>query len=459
MIKTKDMKTFYHTIIGTLAVAALLACGQEEAEPVKYKAPEVNFTMGSDDVYAKVGETVSFSAQVVSGDKVSIGWYIDDVLTSGSQRFDFVFDAPGDYSVRFEARNGAGTVSHTYTAHISDLLSIRLSVGDSTKVTRLQLEYLKVAAIVEHGSDVLHEWSVDGKVLGDEAYFGSFRMDEARDYEVHYRGANTLGVYEHSFTVTAMERPLEVSFSVVDDIIAILAGRTLSITATALFGGTGLQHRWYLDDELVSETVEFSHYFVTGGEFQLRYEGENAKGEKVSRTWKVTVTATGRLFDDFEAATLGSWFNLGENQPGIERVENPDKSGINTSDWVLRDKVYGTGGTSGYFTMKGPKMLSDAEFDISNYSGIRFMVYLGNNKYYPRIDYGGVKYPSVAPPKFNGGWEVLEYRLPEGATFDSSKNIVFRMLLNEAGSNISGGGDADPTNNRTVYIDNIEFFK
>ena len=76
MIKTKDMKTFYHTIIGTLAVAALLACGQEEAEPVKYKAPEVNFTMGSDDVYAKVGETVSFSAQVVSGDKVSIGWYI-----------------------------------------------------------------------------------------------------------------------------------------------------------------------------------------------------------------------------------------------------------------------------------------------------------------------------------------------------------------------------------------------
>ena len=59
MIKTKDMKTFYHTIIGTLAVAALLACGQEEAEPVKYKAPEVNFTMGSDDVYAKVGEEMT----------------------------------------------------------------------------------------------------------------------------------------------------------------------------------------------------------------------------------------------------------------------------------------------------------------------------------------------------------------------------------------------------------------
>ena len=85
MIKSKEMKTFYHIIIGTLAAAALLACGQEVAEPVKYKAPEVNFTMSSDDVYAKVGETVSFSAQVVSGDKVSTGWYIDDVLTSGSQ--------------------------------------------------------------------------------------------------------------------------------------------------------------------------------------------------------------------------------------------------------------------------------------------------------------------------------------------------------------------------------------
>lgn len=457
MINSKDMKKISHIVISILLLCAVHACGTEDPQPVKYKAPEVDFTMTSDNISASVGEAVSFNARVISGDKVSTSWYIDDVLTSSSQEFEYVFDKPGTYSVRFEARNGAGTVSHTYTVKVSDLLSIRLSVGDSIQVVRLQLDYLRVAAVVEHGSGVAHEWSVDGVVRGNEAFFGSYQLSDARSYEVHYRGSNSLGTYERSFTVVASERPLEISFSNPDEIIAIVTGRTLTLTATVLFGGTGVQHKWYLDDVLVSETSGFSNYFISGGEYTLRYEAVNAKGEKVTRSWKITVTASGRLFDDFEAASIGPWFNLGENQPGIQLAENPDKTGINTSDQCLSDEVNGSGGTSGYFTLKAPQMLSAAGYDVSEYSGIRFMVYLNGNKYYPRIDYGGTKYASVTPPKFAGEWEVLEYRLPEGATFDNTKNIVFRMMYDESGSNVSGRDDA--TNNRKVYIDNIEFFK
>lgn len=458
MIRVNNMKT----IIRLSALALLLlpyfaACSTDEAQPVEYQKPEVEFTMSSDNISVNVGETVSFSAKVVSGDKVSTAWYIDGVLTSSSQAFDYVFDNPGTYSVRFEARNGSGTVTHTYTVNVSDILSIHLSVGDSTVVNRLQLEYIQVAAIVEHGANVTHEWSVDGVVLGDEAYFGTYKMEEARNYLVHYRGVNTQGSFEHSFTVVANERPLEISFSNPDEIIAITSGRTVTITASILFGGTGIQHKWYLDDVLMGEAATFSRYFAVAGEFALRYEGENAKGEKVSRSWKISVTSSGRLFDDFEAETIGPWFNLNENQPGIHLVENPDKTGINDSAQCLCDEVNGSGGTSGYFTMKAAQMLSQAGFDVSEYSGIRFMVHLNGNKYYPRIDYGGTKYPSVTPPKFQGEWEVLEYRLPEGTFFDNTKNITFRMMYNEAGSNVSGRDDA--TNNRKVYIDNIEFFK
>ena len=441
------------------AVAALASCAEEDAQPVKYQAPEVRFTMASDNISATVGTPVAFSASVVSGDKVSVGWYIDGVLVSSSQEFEYVFDNPGTYSVRFEARNGAGKVDHSYTVTVSDILSIRLSVGDSTAVTRLQKDYLQVAAIVEHGAGVTHEWRVDGELLGSDAYFGSFLLAEARDYTVHYSGVNSAGTYDHTFTVTAVERPLEISFSVEDEIIAILAGRTLEITATVLSGVTGLQQKWYLDDELAGTTGTFSYYFVSGGEYTLRYEAENAKGETLTRSWAVNVTSTGRLFDDFEYDAIGSWFTLAQNQPGIELVDNPDKTGINTSDKCLRDKVYGTGGTSGYFDLKAPVMLSAAGFDVSEYSGIRFMVHLGQNHYYPRIDHNGTKYPPITPPKFQNEWEVLEYRLPEGKTFDNTKNITFRPLYTEAGSNISGGGESDPTNNRTVYIDNIEFFK
>ncbi len=326
-------------------------------------------------------------------------------------------------------------------------------------MVRLQLEYLKIAAVVDYGKDVEHEWSVDGEVLCNEAFFGTFRLAEARVYNVHYRGSNASGSFSKDVEISVIERPLEIEFSNTDEIIAMLAGRTLSITATALFGGTGLQQTWYLDGEPAGTAAVFSHYFSAGGEYSLRYEAVNAKGETVTRNWKVNVTSTGRLFDDFEADAIGSWFNLGENQPGIELVENPHKDGINTSDKCLRDKVYGSGGTSGYFTLKAPKMLSDKGFDVSEFSGIRFLVYLGKNKYYPRVDFGGTKYPSITPPKFNGEWELLEYKLPEGTTFDNTKNIVFRMMLNEAGSNISGGNVDAEENNRTVYIDDIEFFK
>ena len=442
-----------------LALLGLSSCKEKEPQPVQYKAPEVDFTMPSDVINATVGEAVSFSAKVVSGDKVSSGWYIDDVLTSSSQAFDYVFEEPGSYAVRFEARNGSGVVSHDYTVNVSDKLSIRLSVGDSTVVQRLQLNYLRVAAVVEYGKNVTHEWSVDGVIQGDEAYFSTLKLEEARPYEIRYRGSNVQGSYEKTFQVDVIERPLEISFSNNDEIIAMLAGRTLTITATVLYGGTGLQQQWCVDGVEVSTGGTLSYSFSEGGTYEVTYAASNAKGETVNRTWSVAVTSTIRLFDDFEAGAIGSWFNTGENQPGIELVDNPLPSGINTSAHCLRDKVYGTGGTSGYFTMKGPKMLSDAGFDISEYSGIRFMVYMNNNNYYPRVDYGGTKYPSVTPPKFAGEWEILEYKLPEGQTFDNTKNIVFRMLLQESGSNISGGNVDAESNNRTVYIDNIEFFK
>ncbi len=447
-------------ISAILSLGILCSCEfRNEPQPVQYKAPEVEFTMPSEVIDAKVGDPVPFSAKVVAGDKVSTGWYINDVLTSSSQSFKYVFEEAGRYTVRFEARNGAGVVSREYTVNVSDILSIALSTGDSTRVVRLQLEYLKIAAVVDYGKDVEHEWSVDGEVLCNEAFFGTFRLAEARVYNVHYRGSNASGSFSKDVEISVIERPLEIEFSNTDEIIAMLAGRTLSITATALFGGTGLQQTWYLDGEPAGTAAVFSHYFSAGGEYSLRYEAVNAKGETVTRNWKVNVTSTGRLFDDFEADAIGSWFNLGENQPGIELVENPHKDGINTSDKCLRDKVYGSGGTSGYFTLKAPKMLSDKGFDVSEFSGIRFLVYLGKNKYYPRVDFGGTKYPSITPPKFNGEWELLEYKLPEGTTFDNTKNIVFRMMLNEAGSNISGGNVDAEENNRTVYIDDIEFFK
>lgn len=461
-LQTKaDMKrlALYKIMLAAAAAAAasaFCAC-EDDPQPVSYAAPEVRFTSPSSDVIsATVGDTVSFSATAVSGDKVSVSWYIDGTLVSSAWSFGYVFEAPGTFTVLFDAHNGGGSVTREYSVEVKDRLDISLSVGDSLSVHRLQLDLLKVAAIVRSGSGVTHQWSVDGEVLGHEAFFGSFALTEARSYEVSYKGCNEAGVFERTFTVIADERPLEISFSVNDETIALMANNSVSITANVLYGGSGLIQSWYVDDEPAADGSTFVRYFTSAGDYVIRYEAVNGKGESVSRAWKVSVTASGDLMDDFEDSSIGPWFNLGENSPGIHLVANPLPEGLNTSAQVLCDQVAGSGSTSGYFTLKASALLSEKGFDVSKYSGLRFKVYLGGNKYYPRIDYGGTKYAPVSAPKFQGEWETLEYKLPVGK-FDNGKNIVFRMMYNESGSNISGYDES--SNNRTVYIDDIEFFE
>ena len=66
MINNMGMKHIIQYSILALAIAtAMWSCSNDEAQPVQYKAPEVNFTMASDNIAAQVGESVPFSASVV----------------------------------------------------------------------------------------------------------------------------------------------------------------------------------------------------------------------------------------------------------------------------------------------------------------------------------------------------------------------------------------------------------
>lgn len=447
------MKSIIRFSLCALISLASLSCVQE-AEPVKYSLPEVNFTMGTDVINANVGEKVEFKAELVSGEKVSIAWYIDDQIVSSAQKFDYVFSAPGNYTVRFEAVNGGGKVEHTYTAVISDVLQIALSIGDSLVVNRVQLDKINVAAIVTTGANVSHLWTVDGEESGREAYLGTL-LSEAREYVVSYHGENAVGSFDRTFKVNVLERPLEISFDVIDRTISTKKNVPVTITATPLYGATGLVHSWYVGSELVSNDATFEWSSPEAGNFSVKYVGVNAKGETVTREWNISVVSVGFIIDDFETGdALKPWWTLKQNTPGIELVDNPDRSGINKSAKCMKDSVTGTGGTSGYFDLKGAAITSAGIVDITQFNTIKIKVWLGQNKYYPRIQVNGTKYAPVNPPKFNGGWEELEFRFP--VNFTAEQLITFRPLLKEDGNNIASGAVTD-TNTRTVYIDDIEF--
>lgn len=441
--------------IALLGIVALWGC-EEDVTPLRHTAPQVTFPVAETSLTAVVGDPVEFRADIESGDKLTCGWYVDGTLEASTAEMTYTFGAPGDYEVRFEARNGAGRVGKSYAVKVSDVLEMHLSVGDSTRIVRRQLDILKVMAIVDAGSDVVHEWKVDGEVKSDKAWFDTFDLPEARVYTVAYTGTNAAGTFRKSFEVQATERPLEISFSNNDAVIACKDGAIVEIIATVKYGGTGVLHEWKVDGETVSTDGVFSRAFSGAGPYTIAYHGVNSKQETVDRTWTVTMVPSGALFEHFEDyTTLPAWWTLKENTPGIELADNPKPEGINTSLKVLRDNVTGTGGTSGYFNLKLKDIPVD-KIDVTKYTGIRFKVYLGKNKYYPRVEYAGTKHPSVTKPQFKDEWEVLEYKF--GANLDPTKNITFRPMLQENGNNIASGAVTE-TNTRTVYIDDIEFLE
>lgn len=441
--------------IALLGIVALWGC-EEDVTPLRHTAPQVTFPVEETSLTAVVGDPVEFRADIESGDKLTCGWYVDGTLEASTAEMTYTFGAPGDYEVRFEARNGAGRVGKSYAVKVSDVLEMHLSVGDSTRIVRRQLDILKVMAIVDAGSDVVHEWKVDGEVKSDKAWFDTFDLPEAKVYTVAYVGTNAAGTFRKSFEVQATERPLEISFSNNDAVIACKDGAVVEIIATVKYGGTGVLHEWKVDGETVSTDGVFSRAFSGAGPYTIAYHGVNSKQETVDRTWTVTMVPSGALFEHFEDyTTLPAWWTLKENTPGIELADNPKPEGINTSLKVLRDNVTGTGGTSGYFNLKLKDIPVD-KIDVTKYTGIRFKVYLGKNKYYPRVEYAGTKHPSVTKPQFKDEWEVLEYKF--GANLDPTKNITFRPMLQENGNNIASGAVTE-TNTRTVYIDDIEFLE
>ena len=441
--------------IALLGIVALWGC-EEDVTPLRHTAPQVTFPVEETSLTAVVGDPVEFRADIESGDKLTCGWYVDGTLEASTAEMTYTFGAPGDYEVRFEARNGAGRVGKSYAVKVSDVLEMHLSVGDSTRIVRRQLDILKVMAIVDAGSDVTHKWTVDGVEKSDKAYFDTFDLPEAKVYTVAYAGTNAAGTFRKSFEVQATERPLEISFSNNDAVIACKDGAIVEIIATVKYGGTGVLHEWKVDGETVSTDAVFSRAFSDAGPYTIAYHGVNSKQETVDRIWTVTMVPSGALFEHFEDYDkLPAWWALGENQPGIELADNPKPAGINTSLKVLRDNVSGEHSTSGYFNLKLKDIPVD-KIDVRKYTGIRFKVYLGKNKYYPRVEYAGKKYASVTKPQFKDEWEVLEYKFD--SNLDATKNLTFRPLLKEDGNNIAAGAVTE-TNTRTVYIDDIEFLE
>lgn len=443
-------------IIAAAASILLMWQCSLDVEPLKHTAPVVEYGTAEENISAKVGTPLTFTAEVKSGDRLTKGWYIDGVLESSSDRLTYTFASPGVYTVTYKATNGAGTAEKSYTVTVSDIFEMHLSVGDSTEIVRVELSTLKLYAIVDNGSDVEHSWSVDGVKMGDKAFFGTYYIANTDSHEISYEGHNAAGSYSKTFTLKVDERPLTVSFSETASTISCKKDEQLKIQATILFGGTGAAHKWYVDGVLAGETASFAYNLTTAGTYTISYLCVNAKGEKVEKSWTVNVAARDEaVFEDFESGSYTCF-----KQGTLAVVDNPHKNDVNSTSKVLKASAPGTGSTSGYFTM----IFSELAKKIPNYKeykGLMVYVWMDKGEYYPVMDYGGTKHLSNELPVFNGEWQILEYDFDFG-TIDTSKSFQPRpfQVLNSSGkpTNIPAGA-ATEKNPRVMYFDNFTLYK
>ncbi len=384
-----------HYIIAALAaVLCFWQCTVEEDQPIVYDAPVAEFPAEiPSEISLNVGESYTFSVNFSEGEKLTKEWRVNDHLESSSDRLTYTFNEPGTFTVSFKAYNGTGSVSRSYTVVVGDKLVMHLSVGDSTVVSRLEESYLQLYAIVEHGEEVEHSWSVDGEKMSDKAYFNTFFLGKnpavgSQSYTVEYKGTNPTGaVYTKAFTVKVKDRPLTVKFS--DDSKSIF-GRIYPVpelSVEVLFGASGVVHKWYVDDELVCEGDTFKHMFKKGGDYTVKYLGTNAASDTAERSWTFSISPEA-LLADFEDGTAvsgnlyGDIFQLYDptsNTLSKEKLSVVDNPVPGSEGKALRYYINTNTGANGGFIVLA-EGLKARGLDLSEFDGISFKACFRNTK-------------------------------------------------------------------------------
>ena len=440
------------------AAILILACCTPKVEPIQFEVPEVEYTVQQDNLSVSVGEPMTFGAKVLKGEGLSLGWYVDGVLESSAKDFTYTWKTPGDHEVRFEASNGAGSQSKTYTVSVTDVLEIFLSsekdyqIGTSTEC--LEQDFIRVCAVVVKGSNVSHEWSVDGvKQECTAALFDTYMTPTGKGtHTVSYKGSNSVGSFTKEFTVNVVERPLTITFSEEAATIVVPRGGSQTLTATIKYGGSGAGYNWYLDDAPVSDQPTYTFNATTAGEYVIRFSSQNAKGEKVERSWHIVVPSrTEVLLEDYED---GKGKGLFVKQSGgvLTVVDNPKPDAVNGSAKCL--KVTGSG--SGYFGCMKSTVKSVFGIDWTEYSGMKMDLYIENSKnvkFCPALDKktGGVAGYVWAETYAYEQWITVDYDL-KLETYTGTQIQPRPFVLR--GSTSGKGNNTD-----AVYYDNVYFYK
>lgn len=443
----------------------------EDPDPVKYTAPVADFSIIDEEISIGKGETIVITAypKPEGKGKVYNKWHVDDVLSSSTEELTYTFITPGVKIVKYVAKNAMGEFSKEFKITVTDTIEIELSVGDVTEITRYIDEELVVEAVVGSGSNIVHEWKVDGNVISNTSEphkLDGFILDELRTYYVEYKGYNSAGVVEKAFSVKVEDRPIEVELTINGEEptganIKQDLGVELIFAATIKYGGAGATHSWKLNGIEKSTNSTYVMPCDLEGDFVVAYKCVNAKGETFEDTYTVAVVSeVGWIISDFEIYDRTTW----RFTPGIDEAllsnynnwtvsvaDNPDNTGINKSSKCFMQNISNNAYTSGLIWLNFKRYTFTD--DVSEYSRIRFKYYKDSEDRMVRVEYYDSSWQGATAVDGKDGrdaplntWVEVEFKFKKGAYDRLGIQTLRRIDTSKPG--------ARPNN--MAYIDDVE---
>lgn len=423
------MHTYLRNCLALLSFIACTVACDNDPEAVVYKEPTATFSIESDHLTSTVGDNFELIAYPQPEGKVYSKWFIDDVLEASTATLSYQFTSPGIKKVRYLAKNGAGEFSKEFTVEVNDILKVNLSIGDVSQIELKQFEELKVIALVSAGSNIQHQWEIDGTVVSTERILEGFMLNELKTYHVKYTATNSAGTFVKEFDVKTLDRPLEINFSVMDETIRMTQGNLLEIVANVLYGGAGAVHDWKINGKTVSITNTISNLCTEIGIFEITYKCVNELDETITHSWNLEVTDGTWMVATFEDNSYDDVrFTAADKTLSV--IENPNKTGMNTSGYCFQQFIPNNVSTSGII------WLSFRE-DISAYKGIKFKYYKFSNDRKVQVDMNDTSTSAI--PVVEGGvnkdgsaasvetWMEVEFRFPTSFTTPVSR-LTLRVL-------------------------------
>ena len=145
------------------------------------------------------------------------------------------------------------------------------------------------ATIVE-GKNVKCSWTVDGELVASTPSL-TWVFNNLGEVIISFEAENELGKVRQDYTVNVAGLPLDVTYSVEEDVIQAVIGTPVSVSVTVNDGDRETVHAWLLDGEDAGSGLAFSKTFEEKGigTHTLAYHGRNMYGMTASKTWSVEV--------------------------------------------------------------------------------------------------------------------------------------------------------------------------